>query len=159
MVSSRLRSLPSARRTVKVPSSSTTAIPAESYPLYSSFLSPSSMTPTTCLSPTYLTIPHILFVTSLFFPITPIENLEPEVRGLNPGPANLSIRSGIRHRKLAVSTVTSSNTSNPKARCFYCHFIKYFEPESSLFLLSLHQILRTRKLGRPGNGRPYREPI
>src|SRR5262249_19508125 len=103
----------------------------ESYPLYSSFLSPSSMTPTTCLSPTYPTIPHILFVTSLFFPITPIENLEPEVRGLNPGPANLSIRSGIRHRKLAVSTVTSSNTSNPKARCFYCHFIKYFEPESS----------------------------
>src|ERR1044072_4423463 len=60
MAASRLRSFPSARRMSSCWSSSTTAMPAESYPRYSSFLNPSRMTGTTCLFPTYPTIPHIV---------------------------------------------------------------------------------------------------
>ena len=40
---------------------SNTAIPAESYPLYSSLESPSKITGAACLSPIYPTIPHIFY--------------------------------------------------------------------------------------------------
>src|SRR5579859_3769410 len=59
MVSSRLRSLPSARRICRPSPLPSTAIPAESYPRYSSRRSPSMMMGTTLLLPTYPTIPHI----------------------------------------------------------------------------------------------------
>ena len=42
--------------------SSTTAMPAESYPRYSSFRKPSMISGTTCLFPTYPTIPHIVLL-------------------------------------------------------------------------------------------------
>src|SRR5215467_5148469 len=59
MTSSRLRSLPSARLICNPSPLPPTAIPAESYPRYSSRLSPSRMTGTTRFLPTYPTIPHI----------------------------------------------------------------------------------------------------
>src|SRR5438477_6142600 len=59
MASSRLRSLPSARRICSPSPLPATAMPAESYPRYSSRFSPSMMTGTTRLLPTYPTIPHI----------------------------------------------------------------------------------------------------
>src|SRR5581483_10997085 len=59
MASSRLRSLPSARRTWSPSPLPATAMPAESYPRYSSRLSPSRMTGTTRFLPTYPTMPHI----------------------------------------------------------------------------------------------------
>src|SRR5580704_4942098 len=61
MTSSRLRSLPSARRTCSPSPLPHTAIPAESYPRYSKRRSPSIMTGTTAFLPTYPTMPHIFF--------------------------------------------------------------------------------------------------
>src|ERR1035437_4929097 len=59
MTSSRLRSLPSARRSCSPSPSPATAIPAESYPRYSSRRKPSMMIGTTLFLPTYPTMPHI----------------------------------------------------------------------------------------------------
>src|ERR1700751_2493582 len=59
MASSRLRSLPSARRICKPSPLPDTAIPAESYPRSPTRRSPSMMMGTTLLLPTYPTIPHI----------------------------------------------------------------------------------------------------
>src|SRR6266851_4038478 len=59
MTSSRLRSLPSARRICNPSPLPLTAIPAESYPRYSKRLKPSRMTGTTRFLPTYPTIPHM----------------------------------------------------------------------------------------------------
>src|SRR6185437_4731483 len=58
MTSSRLRSLPSARRICRPSPLPQTAIPAESYPRYSRRRRPSTMTGTTRFLPTYPTIPH-----------------------------------------------------------------------------------------------------
>src|SRR5947207_1350565 len=51
---------PTARRTCISPAESMTAMPAESYPLYSSRLSPSIRRGCATLRPTYATIPHML---------------------------------------------------------------------------------------------------
>src|SRR6185503_7052329 len=59
--SSRLRSLPTERRRVSEPFC-TTAMPAESYPRYSSLRSPSTITGTASRDPTYPTIPHMWLV-------------------------------------------------------------------------------------------------
>src|ERR1700722_10904426 len=59
ITSSSLRSFPGARRSSSPCPAFPTAIPAESYPRYSSRLKPSRMTETTSLGPTYPTIPHI----------------------------------------------------------------------------------------------------
>src|SRR5271166_3881040 len=58
MTSSRLCSLPGARRICTFPSEPTTAMPAESYPRYSRRRSPSRIRGTTFLGPMYPTIPH-----------------------------------------------------------------------------------------------------
>ena len=58
MAFSRLASLP-ARLSEKIAPSATTAIPAESYPRYSSRRSPSMTTSRACWYPTYPTIPHM----------------------------------------------------------------------------------------------------
>src|SRR5882672_9556874 len=58
-LSSRLQSLPTERRRLSAPSR-TTATPAESYPRYSSRRSPSTMTGTASLDPTYPTMPHMV---------------------------------------------------------------------------------------------------
>src|SRR6266496_2029382 len=74
MTSSKLRSLPSARRIWRPSPLPQTAIPAESYPRYSSRRSPSRMTGTTRFLPTYPTIPHM--------PVTPAQFVgrsEPEL--------------------------------------------------------------------------------
>src|SRR4029078_7000916 len=60
MGSSRLRSFPEARRTVRHFPPCRTAIPAESYPRYSRRLKPSRMMGTAFCCPMYPTIPHIL---------------------------------------------------------------------------------------------------
>src|SRR6202051_2829890 len=70
MTSSRLRSLPSARRSCNPSPFPPTAIPAESYPRYSSRRSPSIMIGTTLFLPTYPTMPHIR--TSKDFPARPL---------------------------------------------------------------------------------------
>src|SRR5699024_5688567 len=44
-----------------------TAMPAESYPLYSSFFSPSKITSLALPLPTYPTIPHLFFLLHEFF--------------------------------------------------------------------------------------------
>src|SRR5579872_6868449 len=59
MTSSRFRSLPSARRSCRPWPLPATAMPAESYPRYSSRRRPSIMIGTTLFLPTYPTIPHI----------------------------------------------------------------------------------------------------
>src|ERR1700694_2403909 len=59
MASSRLRSLPSARRSCSPVPFPATAIPAETYPRYSSRRRPSMMIGTTLFLPTYPTMPHI----------------------------------------------------------------------------------------------------
>src|SRR6476620_8690504 len=51
---------PPARRTCSRPASSITATPAESYPRYSSRLSPSTSSGWATFRPTYATIPHIV---------------------------------------------------------------------------------------------------
>src|SRR5439155_3932549 len=58
---SRFDSLPLARTTDR-PLSPRTATPAESYPRYSSFRSPSTSRPAHCSSPTYPTMPHMIQV-------------------------------------------------------------------------------------------------
>src|ERR1700680_1935803 len=70
MTSSRLRSFPSARRNCSPLPFPATAIPAESYPRYSSRRSPSIMIGTTLFLPTYPTMPHIR--TSKDFPARPL---------------------------------------------------------------------------------------